>query len=173
MLKKTILLITLLFFIFSNHVFSSDKKAIVILDFQNTNDYNAFDFLSEYFSRIFKDILNTKFKIISRDNYSSVIKEITDVSPHFLFEKKIAFQIGRILNAHAVIMGRFNCHFPGDSTGDSPSKLSVEVMVVLVNHDKVEILQESVNSRRDEILRNATTVSQTLCNKVIKFLEKN
>jgi hypothetical protein len=70
-------------------------------------------------------------------------------------------------------MGRYNCHFPGDATGETVSKLSVDLMIVIVSSDKIESIQESINSRRDEILKNASILARNLSIKVLKFLEKN
>jgi len=161
-MKKAILIISL-FFAFSL-INAAVKKKIIILEFQNLTPYNSYEYLASYFFDLSGSIFSPIFNVIPKSTYEDLIKQIKANSPNSLYSEKIAMQLGRILRAEAVIMGKY---FYSEDTA-----IYLEIMVVKISAGNTVILKENYQCKSTDLTRGANYICIKLCENAIREIQR-
>lgn len=156
-----------------NLIYSAENanKKIVVMDFQNFTAYNAYDFLREYLRKTVVVQLKNRYNILDRAHYKELLRQINKISSNYLFDKNIGLQLGRVLNVHAVVMARYAYSLPSEPNSNTPTKLSLEVLVILIERGEAVLIHKTIVTAKSDLLRNAFQLVSKITGKIIASIK--
>jgi hypothetical protein len=158
-MKIKVIAFSIFFLSLSEITFAAGKKNLLIVDFQNISAYGSYAFLKDYMLKIYNDALKAKYKVVPKESYSSVLKELSDISENYLFDRRRGEELGRVLSADYVVMGRY--------TYADDQNLSVEIILINVKKSIKTTFKQSKLTPKADLLKTATDISIKLCSYIL------